>query len=339
MSTLQRNAKFSKFLLIFIIHGNVLFTRIAGRLSKRRKRYRRSYRYSCNTMNSSRECKKAVNRNNAFEGNLQKDLESIEGQRKRIMRSLREKKLNFIEKKSTLPKIRLSKHLSLDNADLSKLCERSLLTKKRLSIPNAMTYLETQNVLLTKPEAKKITPSSQLPISTDVSMTLLHSPRLTRRTQSEGLQSETKTALDQQLGENSAAEIPGWEGDQSGDHTEMGLFKTSLRVQPSPFTTFSLGTHLPHSPLVQRQQQHSSQFLSPLDISGEQQSVSLPCSPRVHRRRRAESLPQDAELNQERKEVFAELIRARQKLRSMSLGCGEIVEASKEVSSLIKCLN
>ncbi len=289
-------------------------------------------------MNYGRECKKAVNRNNAFEGNLQKDLENIEGQRKRIMRSLKEKKLNFIERKSTLPKIRLSKHLSLDNADLSKLCERSLPTKKRLSMPNAITYLETQNVLLTKPGAEKITPSSQPGISTDMGMALSRSPRLTRRTQSDSLQSETKTVLKQQLGENSTADIPAWKDDQTGDHTEvMGLFKTRLRVQPSSFTSFCLGTQLPHSPLCQRQQQHSSQFLSPLDISGKQQSVSLPCSPRVHRRRRAESLPQDAEPNQEREEVFAELIKAKQKLRSMSLGCEEISEPSKEVGSVVKC--
>ena len=56
-------------------------------------------------MKTSRECKKAVNRISAFEGNLQKDLEDIESQRKRNMRSLREKKLNFLQKASTLPKL------------------------------------------------------------------------------------------------------------------------------------------------------------------------------------------------------------------------------------------
>lgn len=49
---------------------------------------------------ASREFKKAINRNTAFEGKLQKDLENIEGQR--IIRSLREKKLKFMGRKSAL---------------------------------------------------------------------------------------------------------------------------------------------------------------------------------------------------------------------------------------------
>ena len=178
-------------------------------------------------MNSSRECRKAVNRNNAFEGNLRKDLESIEGQRKRIMRSLREKRLNFVHRKSTLPKIGFStlegkipvaKSFSLDNTDLGKLCERGLLPKKRFSMPNDIEYFKTQNLLLTKPGGEKITPPSQPTISTDVETFSSQSPRLTRRTQGGSLQSEKKTALDRHRslpGESSASEIPAWEDDHA----------------------------------------------------------------------------------------------------------------------------
>lgn len=56
--------------------------------------------------------------------------------------------------------------------------------------------------------------------------------------------------------------------------------------------------------------------------------MSLPSSPRAHRRR-AESL--DMAKRVERKEVLAELIGASQKLRSMSLGCEE-TEVTREVS-------
>lgn len=302
-------------------------------------------------MNYSRECKKAISRNNAFEGNLQKDLENIEGQKKRIMRSLREKKLNFMERKSTLPKICLSslegkepkipairRYLSLDNAELSKLCEISLLTKKKLSTPNATTYFETQSLLQERPGEEKTKSSSWTAKSTDASTVLSHSPRLTRRSRSVGLHGETKPVLGRQLSlplKNSASEIPVWLEDMHEENSKGGLFKTSMQVQ-SPFAT--LGTQLPTSPLLQtQQQQYSMKFLSPLNISGQQQSVSLPCSPRTNRRR-AETFPQDTELSQEGRETFAEHLRTSQKLRSVSLGCAEIIEEGKEVSCLIKCL-
>ena len=53
----------------------------------------------------SREYKRAVMRNTAAGGNLQNSLDSLEDQKKRLVRSFEEKKLNFIEKKGTLPKL------------------------------------------------------------------------------------------------------------------------------------------------------------------------------------------------------------------------------------------
>lgn len=149
-----------------------------------------------------------------------------------------------------------------------------------------------------------------------------------RRSQSAVLPTETKPVLDQQLSlpdkKSSVGGISAGEDDQFEDHPGMGLFKNSQAQ--GTFTT--LGTQLPHSPLLQRQQ-HSSNFLNPLDcITDEQRSVSLPSSPRAHRRG-AESL--DTAKGVERKEVLAELIGASQKLRSMSLGCEE-TEVTREVS-------
>lgn len=249
---------------------------------------------------TSREYKKAINRNTTFEGNLQKDLENIEGQRKRIIRSLREKKLKFIEGNSALPKIRFSSDdvkepkdaVSPDNADLpdlNKLSERSFLRRKRMSVPHDMIVQETQKLLLTKSGGEKILPLLQPAISPEAYTTPPNSPQMIRKSQVTILPSETKPVLDQQLSlpdkKSSVGGIAAGEDDEFEEHPGMGLFKNS-RVHVT-FTT--LGTQLPHSPLLQRQQQ-SSKFLNPLDrITGERKSVSLPSSPIPHRRR-AESL-------------------------------------------------
>ncbi|KAJ7393884.1 hypothetical protein OS493_003551 [Desmophyllum pertusum] len=278
-------------------------------------------------MNTSRGFRKAVHRNTAVEGNLQKNLENIEGERKRFIRSLREKKLNFIERKSALPKIRFSTpeveekepRDSPDNFDMSELCDWKLLSKKRLSMPNEMKGLTTQNRLqLTKTGGERAS-TPQPTMAVDVCTVLRpHSPLTLRRRQSEILPSETKAPplLGRQLslpaGKNILAEIPAWKDEQYESH------QTSQRVQ-APFAT--LGTQLPHSPLLQRQQRGFSKCLSPLDITDERQSVSLPASPRA-RRRRAESL--DSGQLKERKDVFAQLSKAEQRLRSLSVDCEKI---------------
>lgn len=190
--------------------------------------------------------------------------------------------------------------------------------KKRMSMPQDLILLETQKLLLTKPGREKILPLLQPAASPDACTTRPLSRQMVPRSQSAVLPTETKSVLDQQLSlpdkKSSVGGISAGEDDQFEDHPGMGLFKNSQAQ--GTFTT--LGTQLPHSPLLQRQE-HSSNFLNPLDcITDEQRSVSLPSSPRAHRRR-AESL--DTAKGVERKEVLAELIGASQKLRSMSLGC------------------
>ena len=71
----------------------------------------------------------------------------------------------------------------------------------------------------------------------------------------------------------------------------------------APFV--SLGTQLPHSPLLQRKQRSMS--LDPTDLEQQQQSVSLPAS-LCFRRRRAQTWNPG---NQQWKEVRAELGRLR----------------------------
>lgn len=292
----------------------------------------------------SREYKNAVRRNTAFQGNLQNSLEDIESQKKRFMRSLRDKKLNFIESRAALPKLFSSpdqierkehKHpvvtrqLSLDSSELNGPCEWRLTTKKRLSFPNDMVNLPRENHQLTKVVPEQNNNTLQVSIG---SGTQPRSPITERRRHSENLSTETpKTPLAPTL--SLPSELSTWEEEQDafGSDPEVGIFKTRLRV-PTPYAT--LGTQLPLSPLLQKKNSRPSKGqLSPLDIAGEKQSISLPASPRFQRRRRAESWDQ-AESQDRSLDVFAKLARAGQKLRSMSLGCEEL-KRSKEVSSLV----
>lgn len=258
-----------------------------------------------------------MNRNTAFEGNLQKNLEDLESQRARSIHSLREKKLNFLERKSTLPKLRISlpaqgventrrqstkspmvtKRLSLDNSTFEELCERKLATKERLSVPSLSICQTAQEMRpLTKPGGERN--EKFQPVISDVHSNLSNSPG-ERRRQSENLPHGTRKALDRQLSLPVQKTSVALNGEQYGSDPDVS--ECSLRV-PAPFA--SLGTQLPLSPLLQKRQRARS--LCPVDL---QQSVSLPSSPRFSRRR-ADTWSMEA--SQERKDVFADLSRPQQ---------------------------
>ena len=115
----------------------------------------------------------------------------------------------------------------------------------------------------------------------------------------------------------------------------------------APFV--SLGTQLPHSPLLQRKQRSMS--LDPTDLEQQQQSVSLPAS-LCFRRRRAQTWNPG---NQQWKEVRAELGRLRslginreetskvgQKRIDSSFGQLNLVESirgQKDVSGVELCMS
>lgn len=272
-------------------------------------------------MMSSREYKKAVGRNNAFEGNLQKNLDDIEGQRNRFIRSQREKKLKFIHKVSSLPKLRLplrngteeniakspaavSRHLSLDDSTLSELHEKLLAAEKRFSIPCSTNKLGTvsleSHAILTKsPQTRRI---------------LLDRPL--------SLPESLNTAV-----ESGHSLSDGMTGGQNVPHiSEVGA-RRNLMVS-APFV--SLGTQLPHSPLLQRKQRSMS--LDPTDLGQQQQNVSLPGSP-CFRRRRAQTWNPE---NQQWKEVRAELGR----LRSLGVNSEETsIAGQKRIESSFGQLN
>ena len=272
-------------------------------------------------MMSSREYKKAVGRNNAFEGNLQKNLDDIEGQRNRFIRSQREKKLKFIHKVSSLPKLRLplrngteeniakspaavSRHLSLDDSTLSELHEKRLAAEKRFSIPCSANKLGTvsleSHVILTKsPQTRRILLDRQL-----------------------SLPESLNTAV-----ESGHSLSDGMTGGQNVPHiSEVGA-RRNLMVS-APFV--SLGTQLLHSPLLQRKQRSMS--LDPTDLGQQQQSVSLPGSP-CFRRRRAQTWNPE---NQQWKELRAELGR----LRSLGVNSEETsIAGQKRIESSFGQLN
>ena len=272
-------------------------------------------------MMSSREYKKAVGRNNAFEGNLQKNLDDIEGQRNRFIRSQREKKLKFIHKVSSLPKLRLplrngteeniakspaavSRHLSLDDSTLSELHEKLLAAEKRFSIPCSTNKLGTvsleSHAILTKsPQTRRI---------------LLDRPL--------SLPESLNTAV-----ESGHSLSDGMTGGQNVPHiSEVGA-RRNLMVSAA---FVSLGTQLPHSPLLQRKQRSMS--LDPTDLGQQQQSVSLPGSP-CFRRRRAQTWNPE---NQQWKEVRAELGR----LRSLGVNSEETsIAGQKRIESSFGQLN
>lgn len=270
-------------------------------------------------MDASREYKRALNRISTFKGNLQKDLEDIESQRMRSIRSLREKKMNFMEKAASVPKLRLSlpgqtnevsknipvvtKRPSLDDLAESVLWD-GRLAKERLSA--STTCQVTQDCHLTKFQRA----------------TLPNSP-LARRRQSEIQQHKTKLAL------NRHHSLPVFIATAEKDHYDPGRnvdqhdntvsFKANPRV-PTPF--LPPGTKLCPSSPCQRWQRNS---LCPTD---QQQSVSVPCSPRFGRRRAETWNP---EPSQERKDTFAELSLAARKMRSLSLDDEAIPAAGREV--------
>ena len=272
-------------------------------------------------MMSSREYKKAVGRNNAFEGNLQKNLDDIEGQRNRFIRSQREKKLKFIHKVSSLPKLRLplrngteeniakspaavSRHLSLDDSTLSELHEKRLAAEKRFSIPCSAnkpgTVSSESHAILTKsPQTRRILLDRQL-----------------------SLPESLNTAV-----ESGHSLSDGMTGGQNVPHiSEVGA-RRNLMVS-APFV--SLGTQLRHSPLLQRKQRSMS--LDPTDLGQQQQSVSLPGSP-CFRRRRAQTWNPE---NQQWKEMRAELGR----LRSLGINSEETsIAGEKRIESSFGQLN
>ena len=151
----------------------------------------------------SREYKRAVMRNTAAGGNLQNSLDSLEDQKKRLVRSFEEKKLNFIEKKGTLPKLfsslrqtggmerskrgQLTKQLS-DSSALNESRERRLKEtfKTRLRVPAPYTSLGTQLPLSPLLQRKASRPSKPQLSPLDVAaerqcVSLPASPRFQRR--------------------------------------------------------------------------------------------------------------------------------------------------------------
>lgn len=288
----------------------------------------------------SREYKRAVMRNTAAGGNLQNSLDSLEDQKKRLVRSFEEKKLNFIEKKGTLPKLfsslgqtggmerskrgQLTKQLS-DSSALNESRERRL--KETFSSTNDMVNINKQNHQISNTAAEQ--DDTLLPPAIGSSARLQYSAG--RRRHSDNLSSEKpKTPLAPTL--SLPSESTEWKEEQEayGSDPELGTFKTRLRV-PAPYT--SLGTQLPLSPLLQRKASRPSKpQLSPLDVAAERQCVSLPASPRFQRRR-AESWDQ-AKSQELRLNDLAEFSSEGPKLRSMSLAC-EKIESGKQVTLLI----
>lgn len=293
-------------------------------------------------MMSSREYKKAVGRNNAFEGNLQKNLDDIEGQRNRFIRSQREKKLKFIHKVSSLPKLRLplrnatvenitksraalSRHLSLDDSTLSELHETRLAAEKRFSIPCLTTsFTVTQDSSAVKKLGSGRETNKLGTVSLESQAILTKSPQ-TRR-----ILLDRQLSLPESL--NTAVESghslsDGKTGGQNVPRiSEVGA-RRNLMVS-TPFV--SLGTQLPHSPLLQRKQRSMS--LDPTDLGQQQQSVSLPASP-CFRRRRAQTWNPE---NQQWEEVRAELGR----LRSLGINSEETsIAGQKRIESSLGQLN
>ena len=292
-------------------------------------------------MMSSREYKKAVGRNNAFEGNLQKNLDDIEGQRNRFIRSQREKKLKFIHKVSSLPKLRLplrnateknmakspaaiSRHLSLDDSTLSELHEKRLAAEKRFSIPCLTSFTVAQDRSALKKLGSGRETNNLGTVSMESHAILTKSPQ-TRR-----ILLDRQLSLPESL--NTAVESghslsDGMTGGQNVPHiSEVGA-RRNLMVS-APFV--SLGTQLPHSPLLQRKQRSMS--LDPTDLGQQQQSVSLPGSP-CFRRRRAQTWNPE---NQQWKEVRAELGR----LRSLGINSEETSKVGqKRIESSFGQLN
>ena len=291
-------------------------------------------------MMSSREYKKAVGRNNAFEGNLQKNLDDIEGQRNRFIRSQREKKLKFIHKVSSLPKLRLplrnateenitkspaavSRHLSLDDSTLSELHETRLAAEKRFSIPCLTTsFTVTQDSSAVKKLGSGRETNKLGTVSLESQAILTKSPQTPR------ILLDRQLSLPESL--NTAVESghslsDGMTGGQNVPRiSEVGA-RRNLMVS-APFV--SLGTQLPHSPLLQRKQRSMS--LDPTDLG--QQSVSLPASP-CFRRRRAQTWNPE---NQQWKEVRAELGR----LRSLGINSEETsIAGQKRIESSLGQLN
>ena len=293
-------------------------------------------------MMSSREYKKAVGRNNAFEGNLQKNLDDIEGQRNRFIRSQREKKLKFIHKVSSLPKLRLplrnateeniakspaalSRHLSLDDSTLSELHEKRLAAEKRFSIPCLTTsFTVTQDSSALKKLGSGRETNNNGTVSLESHAILTKSPQ-TRR-----ILLDRQLSLPESLNtafESGHSLSDGMTGGQNVPHiSEVGA-RRNLMVS-APFV--SLGTQLPHSLLLQRKQRSMS--LDPTDLGQQQQSVSLPGSP-CFRRRRAQTWNPE---NQQWKEMRAELGR----LRSLGINSEETsIAGQKRIESSFGQLN
>ena len=267
-------------------------------------------------MDASREYKRALNRISTFKENLQKDLEDIESQR---MRSIRSLKMKFMKKAALVPKLRFSlpgqtkelsqnipvvtKRLSLDDLAESVLWD-GRLAKERLSA--STTCQVTQDCHLTKFPQRATLPNSPL----------------ARRRQSEIPQHKTKLALNRYYSLPvfiATAEKDHYNsGGNEDQHDNTAAFKTNPRV-PTPFPP--LGTQLPPSSPYQRWQRYS---LCPTD---QHQSVSLPSSPRFCRRRAETWNP---EPSQERKGTFAELSIAARKMRSMSLDDEALHAAGRE---------
>ena len=292
-------------------------------------------------MMSSREYKKAVGRNNSFEGNLKKNLDDIEGQRNRFIRSQREKKLKFIHKVSSLPKLRLplrnateenmakspaaiSRHLSLDDSTLSELHEKRLAAEKRFSIPCLTSFTVAQDSSALKKLGSGRETNNLGTVSMESHAILTKSPQ-TRR-----ILLDRQLSLPESL--NTAVESghslsDGMTGDQNVPRiSEVGA-RRNLMVS-APFV--SLGTQLPHSPLLQRKQRSMS--LDPTDLGQQQQSVSLPGSP-CFRRRRAQTWNPE---NQQWKEVRAELGR----LHSLGINSEETtIAGQKRIESSFGQLN
>ena len=274
-------------------------------------------------------------RNTVAGGNLQNSLDSLEDQKKRLVRSFEEKKLNLTERKCALLKL----FSSLGQIGGKERSKRSPLTKQLSDSSALVESRERRSKELSSSKNDVVNFNKQIHqisnTAAEQDSTLLppaigsaSRPRLfvERRRHSEHLPSETpKPPLVSTL--LLPAKITESEDEQEayGSDPEQGTFKTKLRV-PAPYT--SLGTQLPLSPLLQRKASQLSKLqLTPLDAATERQSVSLLASPRFQRRR-AESWDQGKELDD------AELSREGQKLRSISLNCEEI-ESSKQVTLMI----
>lgn len=295
-------------------------------------------------MMSSREYKKAVSRNNAFEGNLQKNLDDIEGQRNRFIRSQREKKLKFIHKVSSLPKLRLplrnateeniakspaavSRHLSLDDSTLSELHEQRLVAGKRFSIPCSTTsFTVTQDSSALKKLGSGRETNKLGTVSLESHTILTKSPQTRRMLLDRQLSLPESLNTAVESGHSLSDGVTG--GQNVPRISEVGA-RRNLMVS-APFV--SLGTQLPHSPLLQRKQRSMS--LDPTDLGQQQQqqSVSLPASP-CFRRRRAQTWNPG---NQQWKEVRAELGR----LRSLGINSEETsIVGQKRIESSFGQLN